>query len=290
MIEQRTPEWFQQRRGRVTASVVGAILGHSPFMTRNDVMRAMVRAWLGEETEFKGNVATEWGNHNEDGALLDFQMDSGITVTPAPFVPFEDWAGASPDGWTSDDGGIEQKCPYGIRQEPHPVPFKTLAQQPQYYDQVQFTLFVTGRPHWYFSQWAINGNTWERVEPDQAWRDENMPKLRQFYAQFLDEIENNADEHRAPKLVEVDTTEAHKAIDEWDTINEQLEMLAERKKDLLSEIVSMAGEKNSIFAGRKVTLTERKGSVSYAKAIKELAPGADLSKWTGKPTSFWQIR
>lgn len=290
MIEQRTPEWFQQRRGRVTASMVGAILGHSPFMTRQDAMRAMVRAWLGEEPEFTGNVATEWGNHNEDGALLDFAMDAGLTIEPAPFVPFEDWAGCSPDGWASDGGGVEQKCPYGIRKDPHPVPFKTLDEQPQYYDQVQFSMVCTGRPHWWFSQWAINGSTYERVIPDQAWRDENLPKLRQFYAEFLDEVENNPDEHRAPKRVEIDTPDAHKMIDEWDHLNEQLERLAERKKDLLGELVAMAGEKNAILAGRKLTLTQRAGSVSYAKAIKELAPGADLSKWTGKASSFWQVR
>lgn len=290
MIEQRTPEWFQQRRGRVTASMVGAILGHSPFMTCADAMRAMVRAYLGEEPEFTGNAATDWGTHNEEGAILDFQMDAGLTVEPAPFVPFEDWAGASPDGWTSDGGGVEQKCPYGIRKEPHPVPFKPLAEQPQYYDQVQFTLAVTGRPHWWFSQWAINGNMFERVEPDQEWCATNMPILRQFYAQFLEEVENNADEHRAPKRIEIDTPQASKMIDEWDMLNEQLERLAERKKDLLAEMVALAGEKNAIIGGRKLTFTQRAGSVSYAKAVKALAPDADLSKWTGKPTSFWQVR
>lgn len=290
MIEQRSPEWFEQRKGRVTASMVGAILGHSPFMSRNDAMRAMVREAIGAEREFTGNVATDWGNHNEDGALLDFSMDTGLTVEPAPFVPFEDWAGASPDGWTSDGGGVEQKCPYGIRMEPAPVPFKTLAEQPQYYDQVQFTLAVTGRPHWWFSQWAINGNTYERVEPDQEWRDTNMPVLRQFYAEFLEEVRDNADEHRAPKRIEIDTPQAAKMIGEWDTINEQLEMLAERKKDLLCELVTLAGEKNAVIGGRKLTLTERAGAVSYAKAFNALMPKADLEPYRGKPSSFWQLR
>ena len=290
MIEQRTPEWFEARKGRVTASMVGAILGHSPFMTRQDAMRSMVRESVDAEREFQGNVATEWGTYNEEGALLDFSMDTGLTIEPAPFVPFEDWAGASPDGWTSDGGGVEQKCPYGIRKEPSPVPFKPLSEQPQYYDQIQFTLVVTGRPHWWFSQWAINGNTYERVDIDQQWRDTNMPILRQFHAEFLDELDSNADEHLAPKRIAIDTPAAARMIGEWDTINEQLELLAERKKDLLNELVTLAGEKNALIGGRKLTLTERKGSISYAKAIKELAPKADLTKWTGKPTSFWQVR
>lgn len=290
MIEQRSKAWFDARKGRVTASMVGAILGNSPFMTRADAMRAMVRESIGADREFQGNVATEWGTHNEDGALLDFSMETGLTVEPAPFVPFEDWAGASPDGWTSDGGGVECKCPYGLRNEPHPVPFKTLAEQPHYYDQVQFSLYVTGKPHWWFTQWAINGNTYERVEPDQTWRDENLPRLRQFHAEYLDEVANNADEYLAPKRIEIDTPEAHRMMGEWDALNEQLERLAERKKDLLADMVKLAGEKNALIGGRKLTLTSRAGSVAYAKVVKEHCKGVDLEAYRGKPSSFWQVR
>ena len=38
---QRTPEWNEKRKSRVTGSIVGAILGLSPYMTRADAMRAM---------------------------------------------------------------------------------------------------------------------------------------------------------------------------------------------------------------------------------------------------------
>ena len=30
-------------------------------------------------------------------------------------------------------------------------------------------------------------------------------------------------------------------------------------------------------------------AISYAKAIAELAPGADLEKWRGKPSSSWRL-
>jgi len=55
-------------------------------------------------------------------------------------------------------------------------------------------------------------------------------------------------------------------------------------------MVTLAGGKNALLAGRKLTLTERKGSISYAKAIKELCPKADLEKWRGKPSSSWGLR
>ena len=42
-MQQNTPEWHAARKGRVTASMVGAILGVAPYMTRADAMRRMVR-------------------------------------------------------------------------------------------------------------------------------------------------------------------------------------------------------------------------------------------------------
>ena len=88
-MEQRSDAWFAQRRGKVTASAVGGILGLSPFVTREDVMRRMVREALGAEPEFVTNVAVEWGTNNEDGAVIEFRLETGLDVAPAPFVLFD---------------------------------------------------------------------------------------------------------------------------------------------------------------------------------------------------------
>lgn len=287
---QRTPEWFQQRRNRVTASLVGAILGLSPYMSRADAMRVMVREALGAEREFKGNVSTDYGTRNEPGALIDYRLETQNDVQAVGFVPFEDWLGASPDGLIGDDGGLEIKCPYGLRDAEKPVPFKSLAEQPHYYAQVQASLFVTGREWWDFFQWAPKGTKLERAFSDQAWRDDNIPRLRQFHAEFLHELKNNPDEYLAPKRVVIDTPEAHKMIAEWDDLTEQAERVRERKADLLDSIVSMAGGKNALFGGRKLTLIERAGRVAYARAVEELLPDADLTKYRGKPSRSWGIR
>lgn len=280
------------RKGRVTASIVGAILGNNPWMTRDDAMRSMVRDALGAEREFTGNVATEYGNANEQNAIIDFQLESGLTVTKSRFVTLDDWAGCSPDGMASDGGGLETKCPFSLRKSPAPVTFKSLSAQPHYYDQVQFSLAVTGRQHWWFTQWAPNGFKWECVIPDQEWADDAMPRLKQFYAEYLDTIADPvlAAEHLAPKRVTIDTPEAHKMIAEWDDLAEQIELATERKKDLLADMVALAGNKNADFAGRKLTLTEKAGAISYAKCVKELLPEADLEKWRGKASSFWGVR
>lgn len=274
------------RKGRVTASSVGAILGNNPWMTRDDVMRMMVREYHGAEREFTGNIATEYGNANEQNAIMDFQLETGLTVEKAKFVTREDWAGCSPDGVCSDGWGLETKCPFSLRGGGE---FKSLADQPHYYDQVQFSIWVTGREGWHFAQWQPDDLKTECVWPDQGWQDENLPILRQFYAEYLDAI-TEPDEHLAPKRVTVDTPEAAKMVREYDELVEQIELATERKKDLLASMVEMAGGKNAEFGGRKLTLTTRQGSVSYAKAVSELAPGADLSKWRGKEIKFWSIK
>lgn len=287
-MEQRSKEWHEARRGLITASQVGAILGNAPYATRDDIMRRMVREWHNAPQEFEGNIATEYGTRNEAGAVVEYTMETANEVQPVGFVTREDWAGASPDGFIGADGGLEVKCPFGLRKDQVPA-FKTIAEQPHYYDQVQFTLWVTGRNFWHFYQWTPVATKLECILPDQDWQANNLPKLRQFYAEYL--AEREAPEiHLEPKRQIIDTPEAQRVLAEYDQICEALENAEARKKEMLADLVRMAGEKNAIIAGRKLTKTERAGSVAYAKAVKELLPGADLEPYRGKPTSYWVVK
>jgi putative phage-type endonuclease len=289
MIEQRTPEWFEARKGRVTASVAGAILGMSPFMSRDGVMRAMVRDVLGAPSEFPDPVPppVAWGNAMEDMAIAEFEFDTGITTTEAPFIPFEDWLGCSPDRLVYDDYGLEQKCPYGIRNDTPPV-FKTLEEQPHYNAQIQVCLYVTKRKGWYFNQWTPHGSQWVMVLRDEGWMLDNIPRLRQFHAEFLDALQN-PEEHLSPLRQIIDTPAAHQMIAEYDQLSDAIELATERKKEVLAEIAALAKGQDALIAGRKLTKVEREGAVSYAKALKALAPDADLSQWKGKPSSHWRL-
>ena len=286
-MEQRSPEWFSARVGRVTGSVAGAILGHAPYATRDDILRRMVRDYHGAESEFQPNIATDYGTINEDGALIDYRMETGNDVELVGFIEKDEWAGCSPDGLIGDNGGLEIKCPFGKRKDAVPQ-FKFLADQPHYYDQVQFSLWVTGREWWHFFQWAPGGTMLEYVEPDQAWLDENMPKLRQFHAEYLGAIKT-PDEHLKPRRVQIDTAKAALMLQEWDDLTEAIERAEARKKALMDDLVLMAGNGNAEICGRKLTLVDRAGAISYAKALAELAPGADLEKWRGRPVQYWKL-
>lgn len=283
-MEQRSEEWFAARKGRITASMVGAILGHSPNLTRAGAMRRMVRDAHGAEPEFTGNIATRYGEFNEDGAVSEYEMETGNKVQKIGFVAREDWAGCSPDGLINDDGGLEAKCPFGKRDKGDLVP---LADQPHYYDQVQFSLWVTGRKFWHFYQWTSHQSKLECVLPDKTWQDDNLPILRQFHAEFLAE---DPAPHLEAKRVEIDTLEAARIIAEYDQLTEAIENATARKKELLDEMVRQAGGRDAIYGGRNLTKIVKQGSVSYAKAIAELLPRTNLDKWRGKPSEYWMLK
>lgn len=293
VMEQRSPEWFEARKGRVTASIVGAILGHAPSMTRADALRSMVRATLGAESEFTGNVATEYGTFHEDGALLEYRMETGNDVDAVGFIACEDWAGFSPDGIVKGKGrGLEIKCPYNLRNGvTDDKGFKSIFDDDlaHYYAQVQFSMWCGGFDEWDFFQWCPNGTRLEPVAISQSWQDENLPKLRQFYAEYLDALKY-PDEYLAPKRVIIDTPEAQRIVAEYDELKEAIENAEARRKELIAEMVRIAGGKNSEFAGRKLTETKRQGSISYVKAIAKYAPDADLEPFRGKPSSSWGLR
>jgi putative phage-type endonuclease len=295
-LEQRTPEWHAARRGRITASMVGAILGHSPWQTREDAMRTLVRAWHNAPSEFTGNVATKYGEHYEEHALADYVMQTGNAVTSEGFVTREHWAGASPDGLIGLVGGIEIKCPYKFRySKPEDMPaaeFLPLAEQPHYYDQVQFSLWVCERAWWDFWQWApYLEPELERITPDSKWRTKNLPKLKDFYEEFLFERDlPEAQKYLDPQRVVIDTPLALQRLAEYDDLIEAIERAEERKKELLAFFVEMAKDRNAVIGGRNLTKVERAGAVSYAKVVKEHLPTLDLEPYRGKPSEYWQLK
>lgn len=281
---QRSEGWHKQRQGRVTGSVVGAILGLAPYMTREDVLRSMVRAYHGEEREFTGNVATEYGTANEDGARFDYELETGNSVQEAYFVAWDDWLGASPDGYIGEDGLLEIKCPYGKRNGGE---FKPLDEQPHYYAQIQIQLHCCGRKYCDFWQWSPHGTKLERVEYDPEWINATLPALRQFHAEYLSELDNP--EHLEPLRVQINTMDAKRLLDEYDQLSEAIDNATERKKEVQAELVAMASDKNADVWGRKLTKVERAGSVAWAKLAKEHAPDVDPEPYRGKASEFWKL-
>jgi exodeoxyribonuclease (lambda-induced) len=289
MIEQRSPEWFAARKGRITASVCGAILGLNHWMSPDDLMRQMVREWHGAEREFKGNAATEYGAFHEDGAITQYEMETGQSVEQCGFYTHDELLGASPDGLLDNGGLIEVKCPYGLRDNKYPQ-FKTPEQQPHYYAQMQIEMLCANRIWCHFYQWAPHATRLDTVFMDDEWLIHNVPVLRKFYDQFLEERKpENSAKYLEDKVQEVDTLRAKKLAAEYLEICEAIKLAEQRKKDVLSELVAICEERNSVINGHKLTKVKRAGSVSYAKVVKDHLPMLDLAPYTGKETEYWRL-
>lgn len=297
-MEQRTPEWHEQRKGRITGSRVGAILGMSPWQKPADVLRAMVREYHGAPTEFTGNPATDHGNNNEQRALLAFMRESGLQVEQCGFFPYGELMGASPDGLTDDGGVLELKVPFGLRNE-QDAKFKPLSEQMHYSCQVQMEMLAAGRSHAYFAQYvAPKGDPLshdyvpeqmkiERVDADPEWLDRNLPAISAFYALYVEELNNP--EHLEPLRAVIDTPEAGELITELDAVRQRQKADSAREKELLASLIQLADGKDALVHGRKLTHVAGRKSVAYAKALEALAPDADLSKWTSTSKDSWRF-
>lgn len=288
MEQQRTAEWYEKRKGRVTGSNVGAILGLNPYKTADDVLRQMVREYHGYESEFQGNQATAWGSFNEAGAQAEYEMETGNKVEETGFhVHLEhDWLGASPDGLIGDDGVCEIKCPYSQRDK-NPPKFKTAEEQPHYWAQMQIEMACTVRSFCDFYQWAPHGAKPETVHRDDKWLAWAIPELKAFHDRYLVELDNP--DHLRPKRVEISSIEASKLVDEYDELQEAMDRAAERKKEVMARLVELSKERDADIMGRKLTKVERKGSVSYTRVIKDHCPDVDLEPYRGKASSHWKL-
>lgn len=286
MIEQRSEAWFAQRRGRVTGSNVGAILGLNPWRTADDVLRAMVRDSHGAPSEFTGNQATEYGSFHEDGAIVEYTMETGNTVTECGFFvhPEYDWLGASPDGLIGDDAVMECKAPYGQRDK-RPPEFKSAEEQPHYLAQMQIEMACSQRQLCHFWQWSPHGTRLEVIRIDYKWLAWAIPKLEAFYALYLDEIGNPA--HLQERRQRLSGSKWEALLQEYDDCQVAAKEAAERQKQIMAELEIAVGGQDAEICGRKLTRVVRKGNVQYSK-VPEL-DGVDLEPYRGKETSYWRL-
>jgi putative phage-type endonuclease len=285
-MEQRSEEWFEARRGRVTASLVGGLLGLSPHMKEQEAFRALGRSVHGLPSEFEGNIATEYGTANEPLACAAYEMETGNTVEHVGFAPLGDWAGASPDGLIGEYGLLEIKCPFGKRKDENPE-FASADDQLHYYAQMQFQMICTGRLWCDFYQWSPHGSRLERVEFDTEWKWKNLLILMR---KWQDAQDSDKAEFEAPLRRVIDTPEAARLVAEYDELRDAIDNAKDRQKDILERMVEMSGKRNASIAGRNLTLTKRAGAISYGKAVKELLPDADLEPYRGKPSQSWGLK
>lgn len=145
--EQRSPEWFEARLGRPTASRFGDIMAktRSGYSTSRKNYRAelVIQRLTQEIPENYQSSAMAWGVENEPTARLAYELETGNSVEDTSlWLHDEIEAGASPDGLIGKDGCLEIKCPNTAT---HLETLRSGRVPRQYFAQVQGQMWVTGR-------------------------------------------------------------------------------------------------------------------------------------------------
>ena len=169
---QGTDEWMEQRRGIVTASVVGRLLTATGNVANNDTSRTLTAQLVAERiTGWTDPVYVSddmlRGTEDEPRAMAEYESLTGRAVTTTGFMVRDDWGfriGYSPDGLVGVDGLVEVKSRRAKKQLQtileDAVPAENMAQ-------IQCGLLVSGR-EWcdYVSYCGGMPLYVKRVEPD----------------------------------------------------------------------------------------------------------------------------
>lgn len=118
-LEQRSPEWFAARLGRLTASVVDEAFAKTKSgwgAGRKNLRTRLVLERLTGKPQENGYLspAMQRGIELEPEARAAYEIDTGSLVSPVGFLSHPDlMTGGSPDGYIDFDGVLEIKCPLG---------------------------------------------------------------------------------------------------------------------------------------------------------------------------------
>lgn len=107
---QGSPEWFEIRVGKVTASHAQAI-GNNGKGLDTYLLEVVSEMFSSSEKEHYSNEHTERGNELEPIARSMYELQNDVEVEEIGFAEYNDFVGCSPDGLVGKDGMIEIKCP-----------------------------------------------------------------------------------------------------------------------------------------------------------------------------------
>jgi len=196
-MEQRTQEWFEIRRGKITASNFCKLMGIKALgetgLTYLKELVAETIMWNFEEGYV--SQAMQRGIDLEPVAIESYEIETLNKVTKIGFVEYDEIVGGSPDGFIGEDGIIEVKCP-GAKQHIETLISKEIPKGN--YDQCQGLLFITGRK-WLdfvsFNPDFISGKQMIiiRTTPDEVWVEKFKQRLdesKTIINQFKEQLEN----------------------------------------------------------------------------------------------------
>lgn len=190
-LPQGSDQWLDQRRGMVTASVVGRLLTATGKVADNDQSRGLTATLVAERitgfTELTYVSDDMLRGHDDEPRAVDRYSEHYAPVTTCGFMVRDDWGfkiGYSPDGLVGDDGLVEVKS---RRPKKHLQTILADEAPSESMAQLQCGLLVSGRAWCDYVSYCGGMPMWvKRIEPDPYWADAIVAAVEEFEANAIE--------------------------------------------------------------------------------------------------------
>lgn len=248
---------------------VPTALNENPYQTSDDLIRQIVREKNNAPKEEGESPASMWHRTNLDNARRDLATHLTILEDDLPDCIIV--------------------TPFNLRNDPAPQFDSIYSEKWKHkWHAAQAAMHMLGKQVWDFWQWTPYAAKHELVVKDKLWGQEHLPALIDF-EDSVDAALENPEVYLEPKRYVLNGEKELALLEEYDDLKVSTEQAKERMNDIINDLTERSYGRDALVHGRKLTRVVRKGSVSYAKAIKDLAPDADLSQYTGKPSESWKL-
>ena len=166
--EQGSADWFNSRKGKLTASHATAI-GNNGKGLETYVIELMAEYYSSAEKESYTNEDMERGHELEAQARSIYELENDCKVEEVGFIEHNQFVGCSPDGLVGEDGGIEIKCLNDKNYFMHLIDERAEIDSGHMW-QIQMNLLITGRAWWDYIIYNPNYKNSiivKRIYPDQ---------------------------------------------------------------------------------------------------------------------------
>jgi putative phage-type endonuclease len=193
-IAQRSVEWFESRRGLVTASRIKDIAkkqkNGSFYATRETYKNQLIAEIItGVSVKIPTSDAMQHGIDTEDMARKEYSEIVWDDVVEAPFVkhPRIERSGASPDALVGIEGLLEVKCPTTVT---HVLTLRENKMPEDHNYQVQWQMACTGRKFCDFMSYDPRLPEQYRIYLERIDRDDLfIAQLEEIVVNFLKEVD-----------------------------------------------------------------------------------------------------
>lgn len=202
-MEQNTPEWLQDRAGKINASRMCDVMAFDPggelyksgkkkgtpkpgrvLLARTDYIGDIVAELLTGEPKAQVRARPlDWGHDVEDAARAAYEAETGEIVQQVAGVthPLLTYIRCSPDGLIGTDGQLQIKCPNNPANH---IDALRNGMPSEHTPQVQGELFVTGR------QWSDFVSFDPRMPPHLRLFRQRIPRDDTYIATLADACES----------------------------------------------------------------------------------------------------